>query len=59
MFIEDWPTAEAAIELARYKFNKELFEDIALYEPTYLKAFMAGKSKDPLGLRDRKFNETK
>ena len=59
VFIEDWPTAEAAIELARYKFNKELFEDIALYEPTYLKAFMAGKSKDPLGLRGRKFNETK
>ena len=51
VFIEDWPTAEAAIELASDKFKKEIFEDIALYEPTYLKEFIAGKAKDPLGLR--------
>jgi tRNA threonylcarbamoyladenosine biosynthesis protein TsaB len=59
VFIEDWPTAEAAIELARDKFNNGMFEDAALYEPTYLKAFLAGKAKDPLGLRGRTLNETK
>jgi tRNA threonylcarbamoyladenosine biosynthesis protein TsaB len=59
VFIEDWPTAEAAIELASNKFNKGIFEDVALYEPTYLKAFMAGKAKDPLGLRGRTLNEAK
>jgi len=59
VFLEDWPTAEAAIELASDKFNKGIFEDVALYEPTYLKAFMAGKAKDPLGLRGRTLNETK
>ena len=53
VFIEDWPTAEAAIELARDKFNMGIFEDIALYEPTYLKEFIAGEAKDPLGLRGR------
>ena len=59
IFFADWPTAEAAIELARDKFNKRIFEDVALYEPTYLKAFIAGKAKDPLGLRGRTLNETK
>ncbi|MBC8151216.1 MAG: tRNA (adenosine(37)-N6)-threonylcarbamoyltransferase complex dimerization subunit type 1 TsaB [Bacteroidetes bacterium] len=59
VFIEDWPTAEAAIDLARDKFNNRMFEDAALYEPTYLKAFLAGKAKDPLGLRGRTLNETK
>jgi tRNA threonylcarbamoyladenosine biosynthesis protein TsaB len=56
VFIEDWPTAEAAIELASDKFNKGIFEDIALYEPTYLKEFIAGEAKDPLGLRGRMLN---
>ena len=56
VFIEDWPTAEAAIELASDKFNKGIFEDIALYEPTYLKEFIAGEAKDPLGLRGRILN---
>ena len=59
VFIEDWPTAEAAIELASDKFNKGIFEDIALYEPTYLKEFIAGEAKDPLGLRGRIFNQTR
>lgn len=56
VFIEDWPTAEAAIELASDKFNKGIFEDLALYEPTYLKEFIAGEAKDPLGLRGRILN---
>ncbi|HIK66933.1 MAG TPA: tRNA (adenosine(37)-N6)-threonylcarbamoyltransferase complex dimerization subunit type 1 TsaB [Flavobacteriales bacterium] len=56
VFVEDWPTAEAAIELASDKFNKGIFEDLALYEPTYLKEFIAGEAKDPLGLRGRILN---
>jgi len=51
MFIEDWPTAEAAIEIATLKEKAGEFEGLALYEPTYLKAFKAGKAKDPFGLR--------
>jgi tRNA threonylcarbamoyladenosine biosynthesis protein TsaB len=50
-FIEDWPTADAAINLATDKFEEKKFEGLASYEPTYLKKFVAGKSKDPLGLR--------
>ena len=59
VFMEDWPTAEFAIALALDKFNKEIFEDVARYEPTYLKAFVAGKAKDPLGLRRHALNEKK
>jgi tRNA threonylcarbamoyladenosine biosynthesis protein TsaB len=51
VFIEDWPTAEAAVNLATVKFEEKNFEGLALYEPTYLKKFIAGKAKDPLGLR--------
>ena len=50
-FIEDWPTADAAVNLATDKFEEKKFEGLASYEPTYLKKFVAGKSKDPLGLR--------
>ena len=50
-FFEDWPTADSAIDLATNKYNNTDFEDLALYEPTYLKAFVAGKAKDPFGLR--------
>lgn len=56
IFMEDWPTAEAAIEVALDKFNKGIFEDITLYEPTYLKSFIAGQAKDPLGLKEQRFN---
>jgi hypothetical protein len=51
MFIEDWPTAEAAVNIATDKFEEKNFEGLALYEPTYLKKFIAGKAKDPLGIR--------
>jgi len=51
IFIEDWPTAEAAIEIATLKEKNNEFEGLALYEPEYLKAFKAGKAKDPFGLR--------
>jgi tRNA threonylcarbamoyladenosine biosynthesis protein TsaB len=50
-FFEDWPTADASIDLSTNKYNNADFEDLALYEPTYLKAFVAGKAKDPFGLR--------
>ena len=51
IFIEDWPTSEASVNIATNKFEENNFEDLALYEPTYLKQFIAGKSKDPFGLR--------
>ena len=51
MFIEDWPTSEAAVNIATDKFEDNDFENLALYEPTYLKQFIAGKAKDPFGLR--------
>ncbi|PCJ82737.1 MAG: tRNA (adenosine(37)-N6)-threonylcarbamoyltransferase complex dimerization subunit type 1 TsaB [Bacteroidetes bacterium] len=54
IFIEDWPTAEAAIEIATLKAKNNEFEGLALYEPKYLKAFKAGKAKDPFGLRINK-----
>jgi len=51
IFIEDWPTSEAAVNIATDKFEANKFEDLSLYEPTYLKQFMAGKAKDPFGLK--------
>ena len=32
-------------------FRAQTFEDVAYFEPRYLKEFQAGKPKDPLGLR--------
>ena len=48
---EAYPTATAMAGLATAKFEKEQFEDVARFEPDYLKAFVAGRPKDPLGLR--------
>lgn len=53
IFISDYPTAIAALPLALSAFKSGKLEDIASYEPMYLKAFQAGVSKDPLGLRDK------
>jgi tRNA threonylcarbamoyladenosine biosynthesis protein TsaB len=39
------PSAKAMIPLATEKFNKSDFEDVAYFEPFYLKDFVAGKSK--------------
>jgi len=50
IFIEDWPTSEAAVNIATDRFEDSEFENLALYEPTYLKQFIAGKAKDPFGL---------
>jgi hypothetical protein len=35
-------------------FEAQAFEDVAYFEPRYLKEFQAGKPKDPLGLRNKK-----
>ena len=50
IFLEAWPTSEAAVNIATDKFEASHFEDMARYEPTYLKQFIAGKAKDPFGL---------
>lgn len=51
VFIDTYPDAEPACDIVTQKFIKGEFEDTALYEPNYLKAFKAGKAKDPFGLR--------
>ena len=53
IFIADYPSAVAAHPLSMSAFESGKFEDIASYEPHYLKAFQAGVAKDPLGLRDK------
>lgn len=50
-FIHTYPDAAPACKYVTQKFINEEFEDTALYEPNYLKAFKAGKAKDPFGLR--------
>ncbi len=39
------PSAKKMIHLAEEKFNKKEFEDVAYFEPFYLKEFMAGMKK--------------
>ena len=39
------PSAEYMIQLAEEKFVNQQFEDVAYFEPFYLKEFMAGKSQ--------------
>src|SRR5690606_12935798 len=39
------PSAKNMIELAEKKFEEKLFEDVAYFEPFYLKEFMAGVKK--------------
>lgn len=51
VFLDIYPDAAPACELATEKFKNGEFESTALYEPNYLKAFKAGKAKDPFGLR--------
>ncbi len=40
-----WPSAENMGELSYQKFIKKDFEDVAYFEPYYLKDFIAGKPK--------------
>lgn len=43
-----YPSAAALALLANQKFRQGQFEDIAYFEPFYLKDFIAGKPKSPL-----------
>ena len=52
-FIEAYPKADFALNLATSAFNNGQFVDVASFEPMYLKAFKAGVAKDPFNLRDK------
>jgi tRNA threonylcarbamoyladenosine biosynthesis protein TsaB len=39
------PSAQGMISLAEEKFSRSEFEDVAYFEPYYLKDFVAGKPK--------------
>jgi len=47
-----FPSALAMCGPASDRYRAGQFEDLAAYEPGYLKAFVAGRPKDPLGLRN-------
>lgn len=42
-FIELYPSVKGMSELAFEKFQKQIFENVAYFEPFYLKDFVAGK----------------
>ena len=44
-FIQTFPSAKDMIRVAEEKFNQKSFEDVAYFEPYYLKDFVAGKKK--------------
>lgn len=50
-FIEAHPNALDAGHTAVKKMSTQAFEDVAYFEPKYLKEFIAGKPRDPFGLR--------
>jgi tRNA threonylcarbamoyladenosine biosynthesis protein TsaB len=46
LFFDDiFPGAQHMVEISEQKFNNNDFEDLAYYEPFYLKDFIAGKPK--------------
>ena len=46
IFLDDkWPSARGMSSIAFEKFSAEKFEDIAYYEPYYLKDFIATTPK--------------
>lgn len=45
LYSENIHTASNMIDLAEQKFTKKMFEDMAYYEPNYLKDFIPGKPK--------------
>lgn len=46
VFVEEgFPSAKEMVALAQTKFEKEQFENVAYFEPYYLKDFVAGKKK--------------
>ena len=44
-FVQIFPSAKYMCQLAEDKFNQNLVEDVAYFEPYYLKDFVAGKKK--------------
>ena len=44
-FIQTFLSAKDMIRVAEEKFNQKSFEDVAYFEPYYLKDFVAGKKK--------------
>ena len=50
-FIEAHPNAVDAGLAAEQKMRAQTFADVAYFEPKYLKEFIAGKPRDPFGLR--------
>lgn len=44
-FIQSFPSAKDMIRVSEEKFNQKSFEDVAYFEPYYLKDFVAGKKK--------------
>ena len=44
-FVQIFPSAKYMVEVANEKFNAEKFEDVAYFEPFYLKDFVALKKK--------------
>lgn len=52
-FIESYPKADNALDLATSAYDLGQFVDVASYEPLYLKEFKAGVAKDPFNLRDK------
>ena len=50
-FTTDFPQAKHMHQLALEAYRAGSFEDVAYFEPRYLKEFQAGTPRDPLGLR--------
>ncbi len=50
-FIPDHPQAKYMLLPAMAAYEAQQFEDVAYFTPRYLKEFIAGTPKDPLGLR--------
>ncbi len=44
-FVQEFPSAKNMISLSEEKYLQESFEDVAYFEPYYLKDFIAGKKK--------------
>lgn len=50
-FVSDFPQAKHMHQLSLSAIRSKKFEDVAYFEPRYLKEFQAGTPRDPLGLR--------
>lgn len=44
-FVQEFPSSKNMISLSEEKYLQESFEDVAYFEPYYLKDFIAGKKK--------------